>query len=98
MGGKLDSLRPPALSILSGDSVFDNQWVSRSLLELEPELLLVMIRYVVKEIDDGLPLLIALNDHSGDEPTPKSRYRKKKLHSSSQFDQRGSYTKLPHRS
>ena len=73
MGGKLDSL---PLSILSGDSVFDNQWVSRSLLELEPELL-VMIRYVVKEIDDGLPVLIALNDHSGDEPTPKSRYRKK---------------------
>ena len=63
MGGKLDSL--PLLPILSGDSVFDNQWVSRSLLELEPELL-VMIRYVVKEIDDGLPVLIALNDHSGD--------------------------------
>ena len=74
MGGKLDSL--PLLPILSGDSVFDNQWVSRSLLELEPELLLVMIRYVVKEIDDGLPVLIALNDHSGDEP-PKSLYRKK---------------------
>ena len=70
MGGKLDSL-PPQLPILSGDSVFDNQWVSRSLLELELELL-VMIRYVVKEIDDGLPVLIALNDHSGDEP-PKSR-------------------------
>ena len=65
MGGKLDSL--PLLSILSGDSVLDNQWVSRSLLELEPELL-VMIRYnnVVNEIDDSLPDLIALNDHSGD--------------------------------
>ena len=75
MGGKLDSL---PLSILSGDSVFDNQWVSRSLLELEPELL-VMIRCnnVVNKIDDCFPDLIALNDHSGDEPTPKSRYRKK---------------------
>lgn len=65
MGGKLDSL--PLLPILSGDSVFDNQWVSRSLLELEPELL-VMIRCnnVVNKIDDCFPDLIALNDHSGD--------------------------------